>query len=255
MPYALRSRGPVAPPVYDADDARLKKRAKQKNNSSHAVESNAASDSEHGTVAKEKVSQLQQMSPFQEALNALTELGWALYAIAQAYMLMSSPDLDESKRTRVLAMVVSIFGHTPISFIYHLRQSLRLDLDPIENEWRRLDQASINLCVAAYCFATTGTWWYGLAAFVLKVNHAIDIWRPTSNAAKRRTHIFCGALMYLVPIAYVDVTRFYTALLILVAGCACFALNQRLCRGYGSAIFHISMAQYHTILLDHIAFS
>mmetsp|Transcript_30071 Transcript_30071/g.80456 ORF Transcript_30071/g.80456 Transcript_30071/m.80456 type:complete len:153 (+) Transcript_30071:421-879(+) len=152
-------------------------------------------------------------------------------------------------------MVVSILGHTPCSFIYHARQCLRLDEDPIENKWRRLDQASINVCSAAYCFATTGIWWYGLVALVWKLNHAIDIWRPTSDATKRRTHIFLGALLYLLPIAFVDVARFYNALGLLVAGCACFALNKRFCRGYGSALFHISMAPYHAVILDHIAFS
>lgn len=193
------------------------------------------------------------MSSFQEWLNAFTELLWTVYAVVLGGTLLSKTS-QEFTMLRLAAIFGASAGHVPFSFIYHARQALRLGDDKMDNEWRRLDQAGINVACIFYAFGTSGTIWYFFLIMAIKFNHVIEIWSPTSTIANRRLHIFTGAVKYLLPIAWHrDFARFGVALASLVAGSLCFVLNDKFFGGYGSALFHLSMIPYHHAILTFVA--
>lgn len=232
----------LAPPAYDPRQFQ-NPRPDDRDGSGKAEEKSKAK------AAKDA----KEMSSLQEWLNAFAELLWTLYAVVLGGTLVSKTS-QAFTMLRLAAIFGAAAGHVPFSFIYHARQALRLGDDKMDNEWRCLDQAGINVACIFYSFGTSGTFWYFFLVLAIKFNHVIEIWRPTSTITKRRLHIFTGALMHLLPIAwYRDFARFGVALGSLVAGSLCFALNDKFLGGYGSALFHLSMIPYHRAILTFVA--
>ena len=193
-----------------------------------------------------------EMTPIQEALNAITEFIWTAYTIIHGWILTNKATKGITV-VRLGSIMTSSAAHLPFSFIYHTRQALRLGDDPMDNEWRRLDQAGINLACILYCFGTSGSIWYSALALLFKFNHVIEIWHTTSNPGKRRIHIFMGAVMYLLPLWWFQhFKHFLIAFSCLIGGCLGFFLNKTLFFGYGSAIFHLCMIPYHKTILSAI---
>ena len=193
-----------------------------------------------------------EMTPIQEAMNALTAFVWTACTITQGWT-FASKATKVITVMRLASIAVSSGLHMPFSFIYHTRQALRLGDDPMDNKWRRLDQAGINIGCILYCFGTSGSIWYGSLALLFKFYHVIEIWRPTSNPDKRRFHIFMGAIMYLLPLWWFqNFKHFFVAFSCLIAGSLGFVLNKTLFFGYGSTVLHLLMIPYHKAILSAI---
>ena len=192
------------------------------------------------------------MTVKQEILNAFTELLWSLYVIILGYIFLKK---SKNIKTclRLLIIMISTGLHLPFSFTYHLRQALRLGDDPMDNKWRRLDQAGINIACITYCFGTSGSILYGLFALIVQFYNVIEIWLPTTNPAKRQINIFIGIIMYLFPILWFNYfIKFIFVLFFLTIGIIGFIFNDIYFFGYGSSIMHLSMIPYHWVILSFI---
>ena len=192
------------------------------------------------------------MTVKQEFLNAFTELLWSLYVIILGYIFLKK---SKNIKTclRLLIIMISTGLHLPFSFTYHLRQALRLGDDPMDNKWRRLDQAGINIGCITYCFGTSGSILYGLFALLVHFYNVIEIWLPTTNPTKRQINIFIGIIMYLFPILWFNYfIKFIFVLFFLTIGIIGFIFNDIYFFGYGSSIMHLSMIPYHWAILSFI---
>ena len=193
------------------------------------------------------------MTAIQEGLSSFTEFLATAYVVVQSGLFIASrPETTMHTTLRFAIVMACAVYHGFFSVTYHARLSLGIDTEPMDNEWRRRDQAAINVACIGYSFGISGTIWYGLLVLAVKYRHVIEIWRPTTTASRRRMHIFSGCIMYLSPILWNShPLRFSTAVGSLVAGSICFACN-RMLGGYGSVIFHLSLLPYHRAILAFI---
>lgn len=190
------------------------------------------------------------MSPIQEGMNSFTEFLAIAYVVFQSTIFMSSRE-ETSMHTgiRFGIVMLSAVYHGFFSVVYHGRLCLGLDTEPMDNEWRRRDQAAINVACIGYSYGISGSLWYGALILAIKHSHITEIWRPKSTPERRRLHIFTGCITYLGPLLWNGhPRRFATAVGSLLVGSLCFACT-RFFYGYGSVIFHLSLLPYHRAIL------
>ena len=146
----------------------------------------------------------------------------------------------------LVGLLVGSAAHLPVSFAYHLSAALGRYPDRLDNDMRRLDQSMQHASATVFAFALHNSGWpcycWLISAFNLWC--IFDIWRR--NDGRRWVHVLLSVLMYTTPIGFRDSKTYALAMAGFAVGGVAFVpeVNQRVFRGWGHALFHLSLCSF-----------
>ena len=186
------------------------------------------------------------MTPSQEILNAATELLWVAAVLVQIYMRIAS----NNACARLSVMGVALAIHAPCSINLHIHKAMRL-ADARDSFEGRLDQSSILVVSIAYMYVLFGWTPYSLLLMSVLASLLPRFWTRSSMGDDRAVYIAVAAIANVAPLVIEHGVRTTPMVGWLALGGALFGQN-RVLRGYGHALFHLTMFPYHMELLRYV---
>lgn len=192
------------------------------------------------------------MTPFQEYLNAWTMIGPSVYC-AWYCGAHRTLDVKRDEDWLVLAMCLGTVAHLPFSFVYHIWCAQNPDANKVDTCLRKLDQVFIHFACITYAFALSGSVAYALLALAANGYFMWKNWQGRISGRTRRRNILLGVVIYLVPVLCIRGLRsFITCALAFAAAAYPFCCRDMLV-GYSQSIFHLLTIPYQMVLLESVA--
>jgi len=162
-------------------------------------------------------------------------------------------EMDDEHDVLVVVMMVSTCLHLPFSFVYHLWCATYPDKERVKgNVLRILDQMFIHVACVGYALSLSGS---GIYMGVVSAHNLFAIyrlWQPNSKPSERKTNIFLGAVLYILPIMLWHGT--YQFLYCIVSFIiSVYPFGFRIFGGYSQTVFHLLCIPYQWALLESIA--